>query len=130
MLQHKNRSVKLLFRYKQELLDLVMELQQVFRANLRKYRKLLGLTQEKLAEMCNTDPGYIRQIEIGKRFPSLEYIERLAKSLNIAPYRLFFDETNIEDDRLISLYAEQKQKIKSMLINNVNQICSIIDEQY
>jgi len=98
--------------------------------NLRKYRKLMGLTQEKLAEMCNTDPCYIRQIEIGRRFPSLQYIERIAKALNIAPYRLFFDETNTENDKLISLYTEQKQKIKSMLINNVNQICSIIDEQY
>ena len=109
---------------------MVMELQQVFMANLRKHRKMLGFTQEKLAEICNTDPCYIRQIEIGRRFPSLQYIERIAKALNIAPYRLFFDETNIESDKLVSLYAEQKQKIKSMLINNVNQICSIIDDQY
>jgi hypothetical protein len=36
----------------------------------------------------------------------------------------------VENDRLISLYVEQKQKIKSMLVNNVNQICSIINEQY
>jgi transcriptional regulator with XRE-family HTH domain len=66
-----------------------MELQQVFMAIVRKQRKLLGFTQEKLAELCNTDPCYIRQIEIGRRFPSLQYIERIAKALNIAPYRLF-----------------------------------------
>jgi transcriptional regulator with XRE-family HTH domain len=66
-----------------------MELQQVFMANLRRHRKLLSFTHEKLAEMCNTDPCYIRQIEIGRRFPSLKYIERIAQALNIAPYRLF-----------------------------------------
>jgi transcriptional regulator with XRE-family HTH domain len=110
-----------------------MELQQIFMANLKKQRKLLGFTQEKLAELCSTDPCYIRQIEIGRRFPSLQYVERIAKALNIAPYRLFFDETNresTENERLKSLYAEQKQKIKSMLVSSVNQICAVIDEQY
>jgi len=107
-----------------------MGLQQVFMANMKKRRKLLGYTQEKLADMCNTDPCYIRQIEIGRRFPSLEYIERIANALNIAPYLLFYDETHIENNVQLSLYTEQKQKIKSMLIDNVNQICSIIDDQY
>jgi transcriptional regulator with XRE-family HTH domain len=107
-----------------------MGLQRVFMANLKNHRKQLGYTQEKLAEMCNTDPCYIRQIEIGRRFPSIKYIERIAEALNIAPYRLFFFFFNLENDRLLSLYAEKKQKIKSMLIDNVNQICSIIDDQY
>ena len=104
--------------------------------NMRKRRKLLGYTQEKLAEMCNTDPCYIRQIEIGRRFPSLVYIERIANALNIAPYLLFYDETYIENNVHtasavpLSLNTEQKQKIKSILIDNVNQICSIIDDQY
>jgi len=106
-----------------------MGLQQVFMANLRKYRKQLGYTQEKLAEMCNTDPCYIRQIEIGRRFPSIKYIEKIAEALDIAPYRLFFGETNPENDRFLSLYAEKKQKIKTMLIDNVKQICSVIDDE-
>lgn len=106
-----------------------MGLQQIFMANLRKYRKQQGFTQEKLAEMCNTDSCYIRQIEIGRRFPSLNYIERIAKALRIEPYFLFYEDTNSENDSLLIKYTEQKEKIKSMLINNVNQICSMIDEQ-
>ena len=107
-----------------------MGLQQVFMANLKKYRKQMDFTQEKLAELCDTDPGYIRQIEIGRRFPSLGYIERIAEALSIAPYRLFYDETNTENDRLLSLHPEKKQKIKTMLIENTNQICSMIDDKY
>ena len=106
-----------------------MGLQQVFMVNLKKYRKQLGYTQEKLAELCNTDPCYIRQIEIGRRFPSIQYIERIAAALNIAPYRLFFEETNLENERLLLQYSEKKQKIKKLLIDNVNNICSIIDDQ-
>jgi transcriptional regulator with XRE-family HTH domain len=106
-----------------------MALQQVFMANMRNQRKQAGFTQEKLAELCNTDPCYIRQIENGKRFPSITYIERIAAALNIAPYRLFYDETNAENEGLMALHREQKQKIKTMLIDNVTKICSMIDEQ-
>ena len=107
-----------------------MGLQQIFMSNLRKRRKQVGFTQEKLAEMCNTDPCYLRQIEIGRRFPSLEYIERIATALSIAPYRLFYDEENTDEDISLSLHSEQKQKIKTMLLENVNKICTIIDDQY
>jgi transcriptional regulator with XRE-family HTH domain len=107
-----------------------MALQQVFMVNMKNHRKQMGFTQEKLAELCNTDPCYIRQIENGRRFPSLAYIERIAAALNIAPYRLFYGETDTEDEGLAALHREQKQKIKTMLIENVTQICSMIDEQY
>jgi len=106
-----------------------MALQQVFMTNMKKRRKQLGLTQEKLAEICNTDPCYIRQIEIGRRFPSLAYIERIAAALNIAPYRLFYDESITENEWLLAQQYEQKQKIKTLLIENVNRICVMIDEQ-
>jgi transcriptional regulator with XRE-family HTH domain len=107
-----------------------MALQQVFMVNMKNRRKQMGFTQEKLAEFCNTDPCYIRQIENGRRFPSLVYIERIAAALNIAPYLLFYDETGTENGGLAALQEEQKQKIKTMLIENVTRICSIIDEQY
>ena len=106
-----------------------MDLQQIFMVNLRKHRKRLGFTQEKFAEMCNTDPCYIIQIEIGRRFPSLQYIERIAKALNIEPYRLFYEETDQENNELM-MYQDKKEKIKAMLVENVNQICVLIDEQY
>jgi len=107
-----------------------MALQQVFMVNMKNRRKQAGFTQEKLAELCNTDPCYIRQIENGRRFPSVTYIERIATALNIAPYRLFYDETDTEDEGLAALHREQKQKIKTMLIDNVTRICSMLDEQY
>jgi len=105
-----------------------MELQAVFAENMKKYRKQAKLTQEKLAELCDTDHRYIGQIETGRRCPSLEYIERIAAALNIAPFRLFYDETNTENDGLAAMHSEQKQKIKTMLIENTSQICSKIDE--
>ena len=130
MLLNNDRCVKILLWKKQELLEYGMVLQKVFMTNMKKRRKQIGFTQEKLAELCNTDPCYIRQIENGRRFPSLAYIERIAAALNIAPYLLFYDQTGTGNEGLAALHGEQKQKIKTMLIENVTRICSMIDEQY
>lgn len=107
-----------------------MMLQQVFMTNMKKFRKEAALTQERLAELCNTDPGYIRQIELGRRFPSITYVERIAEALNVAPYRLFYNETSTEEEVPMALKIEQKQKIKTMLTENISRICSMIDELY
>jgi transcriptional regulator with XRE-family HTH domain len=107
-----------------------MALQQVFMTNLKKHRKETGFTQEKLAEMCNSDPCYIRQIENGRRFPSVGYIEKLAIALNIAPYRLFYEETENENEKTDALSRDQKKKIKALLVENVSNVCSLIDEKY
>ena len=107
-----------------------MEILTVFAENMKKYRKQAKLTQEKLAELCDTDHRYIGQIETGRRCPSLEYVERIASALNIAPYRLFYDETDASGEELAVLHREQKEKIKAMLTENITQICSMIDEKY
>jgi transcriptional regulator with XRE-family HTH domain len=76
-----------------------MELQRIFMRNLKKYRKEKGLTQEKLAELCETDPAYIGQLETGRRSPSMVYLEKIARALEIAPYLLFYDESSPAFDR-------------------------------
>ena len=106
-----------------------MGLRAVFAENMKKYRKQARLTQEKLAELCDTDHRYIGQIETGRRCPSLEFVEIIASALNIAPYRLFYDEKDASGEELAALNKEQKQKIKTMLIENVSKICLFIDEQ-
>jgi transcriptional regulator with XRE-family HTH domain len=107
-----------------------MEIQSIFAENMRKYRKKAKLTQEKLAEICGTDHRYIGQIETETRCPSLDYVEKIASALKIAPFRLFYDENSKESEEFMTLQKEQKQKLKTMLFENFSQICSIIDEQY
>ncbi|MDR0553309.1 MAG: helix-turn-helix domain-containing protein [Treponema sp.] len=107
-----------------------MALQQVFMVNMKKYRKEAEFTQEKLAELCDTDPHYIGQIENGRRFPSVAYIERIAGALKVAPYRLFYDDTAPEAGAFPALGKEQKQRLKTMLADSVSRICAVIDEDY
>ena len=46
-----------------------MDLQDVFISNLKRFRKEQHITQEKLAELCDTETSYIGQIETKKRLP-------------------------------------------------------------
>ena len=68
-----------------------MYLKQVFIQNLKNFRKKENFTQMKLAEHCNTAPSYIGEIEMGRKFPSTEMIEKIAEALRIEPYHLFRD---------------------------------------
>ena len=70
-----------------------MNLQQTFIANLKKIRKLRGISQMTLSELCNMGGNYIGQIEMGRRIPSFEKIEKIAASLEVPSYELFMYET-------------------------------------
>jgi len=49
--------------------------------NLKSQRKLRGITQEHLAELCDFDPTYISLLERGKRNPPFLTIIKIARNL-------------------------------------------------
>jgi transcriptional regulator with XRE-family HTH domain len=61
-----------------------MTLQEIFILNLRKFRKKRRVSQMTLAAMCDTSGNYISEIEMGRRIPSFEKIEKMASALQIA----------------------------------------------
>lgn len=67
------------------------ELSRLLGANIRSYRKGLSLTQEKLADLAEMSTPYLNLLESGKKFPSEDKLESLAKALNVRPYQLFVD---------------------------------------
>ena len=72
-----------------------MDLKKNLGQNIQKYRKLQGLTQEKLAEMISVDATSISSIERGKYFPSAENLTKLANTLKCNISDLFtFDSLN------------------------------------
>ena len=65
------------------------------RKNIKKYRRLAGMTQQELADAAYLSHGYIREIEstaMGATF-SLDAVERIANGLNIE-IKLLFEEEN------------------------------------
>jgi len=116
-----------------------MTLKQVFVQNLKEFRKKEGISQMKLAEYCGTAHSYIGEIEVGRKFPSMDLIEKIAKTLRIEPYLFFKSKsgksilTETENVKIPHLSKKQLQKqVKDYIKkhNNIStsQILSEIDK--
>lgn len=60
--------------------------------NVVAFRQMKGLTQEQLAEMTDLSLGAIKGIEAGKKWPRASSIEALAKTFEIDPRRLLWED--------------------------------------
>lgn len=67
--------------------------------NMKYHRKRLGLSQASLAEKAGTASNYIALIEVGKSFPSLPMLEKIADALEIDALDLFDKSCLITTDR-------------------------------
>lgn len=56
--------------------------------NIREVRLLVGISQEKLADMAGLHRTYIGSVERGERNVSIENIVAIAKALSVNPTRL------------------------------------------
>lgn len=73
-------------------------LEELLSFNIKYYRYLNGLSQEKLSELTNLVPSYISDIERGRHMPTIKNIANIAKALDIEPYILL---KNVERDNEI-----------------------------
>jgi transcriptional regulator with XRE-family HTH domain len=67
--------------------------------NIKERRRILDISQAKLAEKVSTSNHYIGQIEQQKKFPSPEMLERIAAALQIDSPQLF-SMTSFSDEAL------------------------------
>ena len=58
-------------------------------ARIKELRKRAGLSQDQLAEKVGIESKYLSRIEVGKRHPSLDALERIADSLQVEMKELF-----------------------------------------
>jgi transcriptional regulator with XRE-family HTH domain len=102
-----------------------MDLKKIFVANLKKFRNYRGISQMKLAELCNTATNYIGEIEIGRRFPSLKLIEKIGQVLETEPYRFFIDGSEkklSELDETIDFLAGLPDDVRLNIINRISKM--------
>ena len=100
-----------------------MTFQELFITNLKDFRKSRKISQAKLAEICESSQAYIAEIEVGKKFPSPEMIEKIASALEIESYCLFQNNAAMDIRILTPL---QRQEI----IRKINEAASKIINNY
>ncbi|MDE7292148.1 MAG: helix-turn-helix domain-containing protein [Treponemataceae bacterium] len=85
-------------------------IQMCLSRNMKFHRKRLGLSQAALAEKAETAPNYIALIEVGKSFPSLPMMEKIAAALQVDALDLFDKDGLISIDKN-SLRADVLERI-------------------
>jgi transcriptional regulator with XRE-family HTH domain len=60
--------------------------------NVKSFRTKSGLTQARLAEAAGVGQTHIADIETGKKTPSVELLENIARVLEVAPWELLLSE--------------------------------------
>ena len=96
-------------------------IQERLKTNMKLHRKRLGLSQAALAERAGTAPNYIALIEVGKNFPSLPMLEKIAAALEIDALDLF-DKTG--------LITIDKKSLENDIISKISKTIKDSFEKY
>jgi transcriptional regulator with XRE-family HTH domain len=97
-----------------------MKTREIFRKNLKFYRKSAGLTQEELSEKIGYGHTYITKIESRHKFPKPETIDLIAETLKIEPGQLF-EQKHSENNIFISNKAELITDLSNEIYKKLSQ---------
>ncbi len=92
-----------------------MQTSELLGLKIKEIRKQRHLTQEQLAELVELDIGYISKLEVGRNFPKIGTLEKIANALNIelAEFFQFTKTKNIDfKSEIMTIYdnlSKEKQ---------------------
>jgi len=77
--------------------------------NIAKFRNINNLKAKQLADMAEIDQSYLSQIENGKRSPSLDVLQKIAKALHVTVSELLGEvpEQFTADQRKLINYVKE-----------------------
>ena len=101
----------------------IIGIRQVLALNLKKNRQKCGLTQEKLAEKAGISAHYLAMVEVAKKFPTPEMLDKLAQALEIDAVQLF-DISATPEGALLHLEQSIISNIEQIVSNTIKQTLS------
>jgi transcriptional regulator with XRE-family HTH domain len=101
-------------------------IREILALNLKENRQKCGFTQEKLAEKAGISANYLSMIEVSRKFPTPEMLDRLANALKIETFQLF-DASATPEGALLhlerSIIYSIKQVVKETVKETINEEC-------
>ena len=98
----------------------MVSIREILALNLKEYRRKSGFTQEKLAEKAGISANYLSMVEISRKFPTPEMLDRLAQTLNIQTFQLF-DPSATPDGTLLHLEQAIVENIEKVVRTSIKQ---------
>ena len=97
------------------------DVRELLAKNMKRYREILGYSQMELAEKIGCSPTLIGKMEILKRFPSADTLNRIVEALEIEPADLF---RKCDDSKAIvtkKSQQERKNSLKKKILNAIDE---------
>ncbi len=98
--------------------------------NIYKARRDKGLSGDKLSELCDVTPSYLRQVEAGSKTPSLPLFVSLCNQLNVSPDYLLncvvdngIEYSAEEISELVRTATPSQLKLAAALIKAALEVC-------
>jgi transcriptional regulator with XRE-family HTH domain len=88
-------------------------IKEILALNLKENRRKLGITQPELAERAGMSTQYLAMIEIARKFPTADILERLAVALGINSNELF--SVAVSPERAI-------EELQRVVVKNIEQV--------
>ena len=95
-------------------------IRRILAGNIKKYRKNLGYSQEKLAEKSNLSGQTLNDIEGCRRWVSAATLTKLAKALHVAEYQLFMPENDETTEIPHKSSLKSLISLQNNIINTIN----------
>lgn len=96
-------------------------------------RKELGITGEKLADLCGINATYLRQIESGTKIPSLPMFVTLCKELKVSPSYLLSEalpqDSYCEMEEIFELWQKGTPQQIRMINNMIKSALLSFDQE-
>jgi transcriptional regulator with XRE-family HTH domain len=105
----------------------MLDIREILAQNLKINRRRSGLTQEKLAEKAGISAHYLAMLEVARKFPSPEMLERLAIALGIETYRLF-EVAATPEEALLLLRQDIVNEMTQLTANMERVVANTIQE--
>jgi len=88
-------------------------IREILAKNIKEYRRKNGLSQDKLAEKAGISTPFVAMIEVSRKFPTPDVLDRIANALNIKTWQLFAVQPSL---------GEEMERLHTDIVQNIEQI--------
>jgi transcriptional regulator with XRE-family HTH domain len=90
-----------------------LNIRDILARNIKENRRRKGFSQEKLAEKAGISTPFVAMIEVSRKFPTPDVLDKIAGALDIKTWQLFAVPPTPED---------AMEWLHSSIVNDINQV--------
>jgi len=88
-------------------------IRNILARNIKENRRKNGFSQDKLAEKAGISTPFVAMIEVSRKFPTPDVLDRIANALNIKTWQLFAVQPSL---------GEEMERLHMDIIKDIEQV--------